>query len=127
MQRAAATAAAKDAQTPSDNTEPKPKRQRQSSESGAAATPQAELDAISAALAAEEDKRREAIARQAAEAGETHWVLDIPAAPPSPAQPLVVAADSLDAEDNILQGGRRGFGNFTRKTKQVSICMLLYF
>lgn len=120
MQRAAASAAVKEAQSGSDDNPPTPKRPRLSSEAGSPATPQSELDAINAALAAEEEKRREAIARQAAEAGETEWVLDIPAAQ-SPQQPLVVPADSLDTEDDVLQGGRQSFGNFKRKSKYVSL------
>lgn len=120
MQRAAASAAVKEAQSGSDDNSPTPKRPRLSSEAATPGTPQSELDAINAAMAAEEEKRREAIARQAAEAGETEWVLDIPAAAQSPRQPLVVAADSLDTEGDALQGGRQSFGNFKRKPKYVS-------
>lgn len=121
MQRAAASAAVKEAQSGSDDNPPTPKRPRLSTEASSPGTPQSELDAINAALAAEDEKRREAIARQAAEAGETEWVLDIPAAAQSPQQPLVVAADSLDTEDDVLQGGRQAFGNFKRKSKYVSL------
>lgn len=96
------------------------------SEAGSPATPQSDLDAIAAALAAEEEKRREAISRQAAEAGETHWVLDIPAATSHATQPLVVAADSLDAEDDVPRGGRRAYGNFKRKSTSVSFCLRLF-
>lgn len=88
-------------------------------------TPQSDLEAISAALAAEEEKRREAIARQAAEAGESEWVLDIPAANYNP-QPIVLAADSLDAEDEAPQGGRRAYGNFMRKKPVVSLAFREY-
>jgi hypothetical protein len=122
MQRAAATAVAKESQSGSDNGPPTPKRARLSTDAqspGTPGTPQAELDAINAALKAEEDKRRAAAARQAAEAGETEWVLDIPAAS-YPSQPTVVAADSLDTEGDTPRGGRRSFGNFKRKPKHVS-------
>ncbi|KAJ5649217.1 uncharacterized protein N7484_002940, partial [Penicillium longicatenatum] len=118
MQRAAATAASKEAQSPaSDENTRTPKRQRQSLEHQSPSTPQADLDAIAAAIAAEEQKRQEVIARQAAEAGETHWVLDVPAAKsPSPQpQSFVMATESLDADDDLSFGGRRGFGNFKRK------------
>ncbi|KAE8149594.1 hypothetical protein BDV25DRAFT_156002 [Aspergillus avenaceus] len=126
MQRAAATAAAKDpsqAVSPEDTKSPTPKRQRMSLDNSQspAATPSADLEAISAALAAEEEKRREAVARQAADAGETEWVLDFGTdsavnqyAPP----PFVVADESLDAEDDDLAyGGRQAYGNFKRKKK----------
>lgn len=122
MQRAAATAVAKESQSGSENGPRTPKRARLSTEAqspGTPGTPQAELDAINAALKAEEDKRRAAAARQAAEAGETEWVLDIPAAS-YPSQPMVVAADSLDTEGDTPRGGRRAFGNFKRKPKYVS-------
>ncbi|KAJ5980999.1 hypothetical protein N7481_008297 [Penicillium waksmanii] len=116
MQRAAATAAANETQTPgSDDNSHIPKRQRLSTEPSSPGTPQAELDAIAAALKAEEKKRRDAVMRQAAEAGESEWVLDIPAANVSPTQPYAVAADSLDVEDDANVGGRRGFGGFKRK------------
>ncbi|KOC07546.1 hypothetical protein AFCA_004227 [Aspergillus flavus] len=128
MQRAAATAAAKETSQPpsteGSNT-PTPKRQRfapgEQSQSPAA-TPSKDLEAISAALAAEEEKRREAIARQAAESGETEWVLDFGAenpvnqyAPP----PFIVTNDSLDADDDddLVYGGRQAYGNFKRKKK----------
>lgn len=128
MQRAAATAAAKESQSGSDDNPPTPKRARLSTEAqspGTPGTPQAELDAINAALKAEEEKRREAVARQAAEAGETEWVLDIPAAS-YPSQPMVVAADSLDTEGDTLRGGRQSFGNFKRKPKYVSFYSTVY-
>jgi len=128
MQRAAATAAVRESLSGSDDKPPTPKRARLSTEAespGTPETPQAELDAINAALKAEDEKRREALSRQAAEAGETEWVLDIPATSyPSP--PMVVAADSLDAEGNILRGGRKSFGNFKRKPRYVSFYSTAY-
>lgn len=115
MQRAAASAAANEPQSTAET--PSPKRQRGTSPT----TPQSDLEAISAALAAEEDRRREAVNRQAAEAGETEWVLDFETAPTP--QPRVVLADSLDAEDEVY-GGRQSYGNFKRKKKTV-VCPAL--
>lgn len=137
MQRAAAAAAANTpsgTQSPSveDPDTPSPKRPRLSATSSPA-TPSSDLQAISAAIAAEEQKRAEAVARQAAEAGETEWVLDFPGAEGSktapagyyeagsvlsayPGQPLIVPAGSLDADDeDMVYGGRRSYGNFKRK------------
>lgn len=127
MQRAAATAAANEPQTPgSDDNSHTPKRQRLSTEPSSPGTPQAELDAIAAALKAEEKKRRDAVMRQAAEAGESEWVLDIPAANASPTQPYAVAADSLDVEDDANVGGRRGFGGFKRKKAPVCLSVMAF-
>ncbi|KAJ5114217.1 hypothetical protein N7456_002751 [Penicillium angulare] len=114
MQRAAATSASQEPDSPGSSPAPQgkdhtPKRQRMSMEN----TGQSDLERMHAAMAAEDEKRRQAVARQAAEAGESQWVLNIPAATPR-AQPYVMAAESLDAEDD-LHGGRRGFGNFKRK------------
>ncbi|CAL5871494.1 uncharacterized protein PFLUO_LOCUS5747 [Penicillium psychrofluorescens] len=120
MQRAAASAAAKEAHTSAseDSLPSTPKRPRLSEQNSPATPRTSDLDAISAALAAEEEKRREAIARQAAEAGESEWVLDIPPATNRNApQPLVVAADSLDADGDVGAGGRRAYGNFKRKPR----------
>lgn len=120
MQRAAASAATKEPQSPAaEDGKRTPKRVRLSTEPSSPTTPQSDLEAIAAALAAEEEKRREAVARQAAEAGESEWVLDIPAANYTP-QPVVLSADSLDAEGDIPQGGRRAYGNFMRKKPVVS-------
>ncbi|EAW14908.1 uncharacterized protein ACLA_003200 [Aspergillus clavatus NRRL 1] len=130
MQRAAATAATKEASQPSSAAgSPKPisKRQRLSTDGlspSPGATPSSDLEAISAALAAEEEKRREALARQAADAGESEWVLDYPGAVETgeeyAAEPLVIAADSLDADDDdLVNGGRQAYGNFKRKNRTV--------
>jgi hypothetical protein len=120
MQRAAASAATKEPQSPdAEDGKRTPKRVRLSTEPNSPSTPQSDLEAIAAALAAEEDKRREAVARQAAEAGESEWVLDVPATNYTP-QPIVLTADSLDAEGDVPQGGRRAYGNFMRKKPVVS-------
>lgn len=120
MQRAAASSspAVEEPETPS------PKRQRLSA-NNTPETPNSDLEAVQAALAAEEQKRQDAIARQAAEAGESNWVLNFsisdPAAPTSPvpaypSRPKIVAADSLDAEtQGVSYGGRKSFGNYKPK------------
>ena len=116
MRRAAA---AKETPTPSSDDSPhSSKRPRLSTEAESPRT--SDMDAIAAALAAEEEKRQQAVARAAAEAGETHWVLDVPAIPQSTQQPMVLAADSLDADDDTYSGGRRAYGNFKRKERKVS-------
>ncbi|KAJ5775055.1 uncharacterized protein N7511_000066 [Penicillium nucicola] len=118
MQRAAASKEAKEAreaESTGESNQPTPKRRRVSTE---AESPRAtEMQAISAALAAEEQKRQEAISRQAEEAGETQWVLDLPAASGYTPQPVALAADSLDDDS---QGGRRGYGNFKRKEREAA-------
>ncbi|KAF7523684.1 hypothetical protein PCG10_006440 [Penicillium crustosum] len=114
MQRAAA---AKETQSPSSDASPhNSKRPRLSTEAESPRT--SDMEAIAAALAAEEEKRQQAVARAAAEAGETHWVLDVPATPQSTQQPMVLAADSLDADDDTYSGGRRAYGNFKRKERK---------
>jgi hypothetical protein len=133
MQRAAASAASNKPQSPSvdDPDTPSPKRPRLSAASSPATPPTSDFQAISAAIAAEEQKRAEAIARQAAEAGETEWVLDYagsdnsasasPGAAYRTQQPLVITAESLDAEDEDMgYGGRRNYGNFKRKKKRLT-------
>jgi hypothetical protein len=124
MQRAAATAATKESQSADDSDPHNPKRRRLSTEDESdspGAQPPADLETVSAAVAAEEDKRKEAISRQAAEAGETEWVLDYSGGfgQYSP-QPNVVAAGSLDDEE--LYGGRKSYGNFRRK--KTGVCFL---
>lgn len=124
MQRAAASAAAKDSQPASADasTQSTPKKRRISSgPESPVGTPSSDLEAISAALAEEESRRREAVARQAAEAGETQWVLDFdgPDTVNQYAQQPVVLADySLDADDDeIGYGGRQAYGNYKSKRK----------
>ncbi|RDW92857.1 uncharacterized protein DSM5745_00179 [Aspergillus mulundensis] len=123
MQRAAASAATKETAQPEsggESTESTPKKRRVSGAHGSPATPSSDMEAISAALAEEEERRREAIARQAAEAGETEWVLDFGGADTVSqyAQPLVLADSSLDADDDDMgYGGRQLYGNYKRKNK----------
>lgn len=136
MQRAAAAqaAAAANAQSsaaqPDDNL-PAAKRPRLSTDGPRAPSHASDLEAISAAVAAEEQKRAEAVARQAAEAGETEWVLDFPGAEEMGAgyapQPYIVPAGSLDAEDEGMgYGGRRSYGNFKRKKVRLEISFHLW-
>ena len=73
MQRAAASSPIS---SPHTSDHPSAKRQKLSNVPSPA-TPSADLQAIQAALAAEEAKRSEAIDRQASEAGETKWVLSV--------------------------------------------------
>ncbi|KXG51458.1 uncharacterized protein PGRI_094700 [Penicillium griseofulvum] len=114
MRRAAA---AKETQSPSSDSGPNnSKRPRLSTEAESPRT--SDMDAIAAALAAEEEKRQQAVARAAAEAGETQWVLDVPSTPQVAQQPMVLAADSLDADDDTYSGGRRAYGNFKRKERK---------
>jgi hypothetical protein len=61
--------------TPSTPAGPPSKRQRLSTGSSFPTTTSSDYEAVRAALAAEELKRAQAIERQAAEAGETRWVL----------------------------------------------------
>lgn len=120
MRRAAASkeAAAKESPSSSESSKPRDtKRARLSTDAENARA--SDMDAIAAALAAEEEKRQKAVARAAEEAGETHWVLDVPAAPKYKPQPIVLAADSLDADDDSFSGGRQAFGNFKRKEQKV--------
>ncbi|KAL3484011.1 hypothetical protein BJX62DRAFT_230576 [Aspergillus germanicus] len=125
MQRAAASAAAKESSQPesaSNSQASTPKKRRISTEpaESPSRTRPSDMEAISAALAEEEEKRRDAIARQAAEAGETEWFIDFEGADSTQyAQPPVVLADySLDADDDdIAYGGRQVYGNYKKKNK----------
>ncbi|KAI9368112.1 hypothetical protein BJX61DRAFT_537506 [Aspergillus egyptiacus] len=128
MKRAAASAASKEssqAATGSESTDSTPKKRRVSSgPESPSVTPSSDLEAISAALAEEENRRKDAIARQAAEAGETEWVLDFAGADTMnqyAQQPLVLADYSLDADDDdVGYGGRQAYGNYKPKNKPKS-------
>ncbi|KAL4914457.1 hypothetical protein BDW62DRAFT_143923 [Aspergillus aurantiobrunneus] len=125
MQRAAASAATKESSQPASNSESKdstPKKRRVSAgPERSPAGPSSDLEAISAALAEEEERRKDAISRQAAEAGETEWVLDFGGADTVDQyaqQPLVLADSSLDADDDDMDyGGRQLYGNYKRKSQ----------
>ncbi|PGH09776.1 hypothetical protein GX51_00460 [Blastomyces parvus] len=103
---------------------PSPKRQKTSSHSASApSTParsNADLEAISAAIRAEEEKRAAAIARQAAEAGEEEWVIEYPPGtfPEPPSQTVMDGGAAYgfgDGGDEEVMGGRLSFGGFKRK------------
>jgi hypothetical protein len=129
MQRAAASAAAKESSQPesaSNSQASTPKKRRISTEPAESPSPTrpSDMEAISAALADEEEKRREAIARQAAEAGETEWFLDFDGADSTQyaQQPVVLADYSLDADDDdIAHGGRQVYGNYKKKNKPIVV------
>lgn len=134
MQRAAASTSS----PPSTPPEPPSKRQRLSNGlyNSISSTPQSDARSVEEALAVEDQKRTEALEREAANRGETNWYLSFKE-PHSPATktPLRIvsagyaaldAADSaLDrstAEDDDPRGtpqlqGRRSFGKFNRKVE----------
>lgn len=136
MQRAAA--AASPSSSPSTPNERPSKKQRLSNGS-AIATPSSEARAIEEALAAEELKRQQAIDRQAAEAGESRWVLSYQDHKPKNAQPPIeIVTAGYGAIDGFSQQqrqatdiqntptrpdirGRRSFGKFNRAV-EVSRC-----
>ena len=135
MQRAAASNAAKEpsrSTSTEESQDPSPKRPKTSTGHqypSPSAVGASDLEAISTAIAAEEAKRREAVARQAAEAGESEWVLDFSDASAGTAgtyatQPFVVAAGSLDDGDYLSNGGRQTYGNFKRKK---NVCLSFLF
>ncbi|KAI9830045.1 MAG: hypothetical protein M1819_005875 [Sarea resinae] len=137
MQRAAAS-------SPSPS-QPATKRARLSSDGTTAGTPASDLEAIQAALDAEEAKRTAALDRQAAEAGETRWVLSFLDQNTNPngeerslRKPLTIVnagfagIDSAELEEPgretaqvavespalAASVGRRSFGKFNRKVEQ---------
>ncbi|EEH46648.1 uncharacterized protein PADG_02746 [Paracoccidioides brasiliensis Pb18] len=139
MQRAAAAAAASSNQdsnrpaTPThsqayhdavNSSSPSPKRQKLSSpltptSSSTLANANLDLEAISAAIRAEEEKRAAAIARQAAEAGEEEWVIEYPPGTFPVPSPPVVDGNSYGFGDEWNEGviGRQCFGGFKREGK----------
>ncbi|EEH37234.1 hypothetical protein PAAG_07790 [Paracoccidioides lutzii Pb01] len=139
MQRAAAAAAAaasstQDSSRPAtpahsqayhdavNNSSPSPKRQKLSSpltptSSSILANANSDLEAISAAIRAEEEKRAAAIARQAAEAGEEEWVIEYPPGTFPVPSPPVVDGNFYGFGDEWNEGvmGRQCFGGFKRE------------
>lgn len=130
MQRAVASSpTTKSDQSPS---EPSSKRRR-TGEHSYATDQSADLRAIQEAVAAEELKRTQALERQATEAGDTKWVLDIKGSPPyrggatfnvvnagyGVIDTSILAAqidgDDDDDDNSILtahHSGRKSFGDF---------------
>jgi len=121
--------------TPTAVDEPSPKRRKTHSPSAAAkfnVDALADRSAIQAAIASEEAKRQAALDKQAAEAGDTRWVLsfeDPKSLPVSPATVLRVIPAGfahLDApisevkhiddseDDKPAMVGRKSFGKFNR-------------
>lgn len=121
----------------SPNTPPEPpsKKQRLSNGSFASAppsTPRSDAQVIQEALAAEEQRRTEALEREAADRGETKWYLSFtePAEPVNESPLRIVSAgfstlDSTrfgmdrssdeDVDDvPVVANGRRSFGKFNR-------------
>jgi len=142
MQRAAASSPTSSNTADSPDTPPSSKRQRLSNGShnstpSSTPTPRSDAQAIEEALAAEEQKRNEALEREGARRGETKWYLSIkepesPVVKPTalrivsagfgaldggvPSQPDV-ASDEDDATGmrRPQMSGRRSFGKFNRK------------
>lgn len=130
MQRAAASSPVESPKTPS---EPPSKKQRLSSHYSPA-TPSADAQALQDVLAAEELKRTQAIERQAADKGETKWVLstrdhDSPSLQmpmrvvnagystiDSSATAKIAMDDDEEAQpfERPTMQGRRSFGKFNR-------------
>lgn len=127
MQRSAASAS-----SPASSTSDERAYKRQRLSTGEPSRREnAELQAVQAALAAEEAKRLEVLERQAADAGETKWVLNLPRQDVQPVGFTVVSAgygtiDShggheQDEEDETSLAqrpsmqGRRSYGDFGKQ------------
>lgn len=99
MQRAAN---ASPTSTPSTPDRPPSKRQRLSYGSNASpATPSSDQRAIQAALAEEEIKRSAAVERQAAEAGESRWMLSVHQPKIAPPAFQVVQASFAEIDSTV--------------------------
>lgn len=109
---------------------PSPKRQKTSAPP-TPATGNTDLEAISAAIRAEEEKRAAAVARQAAEAGEEEWVIEYPPGtfPEPPPQTAIDGGNVYgfgDAGGEEVMG-RQSFGGFKRKGKKGVVCYFIFF
>lgn len=129
MQRATASPSS----TPSTPSEPPSKKQRMSNGSARStpsSTPRSDAERLEEALAAEEQKRAAALHREAADRGETKWVLSFqePQGTESPLRIVSAGYATLDvgkprsSEDDEVEErpqvtGRRSFGNFNRTVK----------
>ncbi len=142
MQRAAHSSPT--AASPPSVDEPSPKRRRTDS----TYTPSkfnvdtlADRKAIQAALASEEAKRQAALEKQAAEAGDTRWVLSFENQQQSALSPVLALRviqtgfanlDSSpqsrfsdeESEDTSLMIGRRSFGRFNKALEVCHLCFL---
>jgi hypothetical protein len=131
MQRSAASPAS----SPSTPSEPPSKRQRLSNGSHVSilsSTPQSDVQAVEEALAAEEQRRTEALEREAADRGETKWYFSFKeqqtTVQESPLRIVSAGFSMLDATRPTVDGfseedvdvdistakGRRSFGKFNR-------------
>ncbi|KAK5119843.1 hypothetical protein LTR85_007169 [Meristemomyces frigidus] len=129
MQRASASPSS----SPNTPAEPPSKKQRLSNgshNSTPSSTPRSDARAVAEALAAEEQKRTEAIERQAAERGESKWYLsfkepqasaaDSPLRVVSAGYSLLDAASTSNARSDEEEtrpkpiAGRRSFGKFNK-------------
>jgi hypothetical protein len=117
MQRGVAASSANSSPTtPHSEEDPSSKRRKvaQDSPSRRQSVPVTDEKAIQAALEEEERKRQVAIAKQAAELGDTRWVLDFPVASPTasgktPQAPLNVVQvgfAQIDSADSGAAGGQ---------------------
>lgn len=134
MQRAAASSPIQSSPTPE---EPSPKRQKKTGDSPSRAQvvdAMADKRAIQAAMEAEEAKRQVALDKQAAEAGDTRWVLsfddqNVAGRAPNGALRVIQAGyanidipipqhlksvDEDDMSDRPAVVGRRSFGRFNK-------------
>lgn len=131
MQRSAASPAS----SPSTPSEPPSKRQRLSNGSHVStpsSTPRSDVQAVEEALAAEEQRRTEALEREAADRGETKWYFSFKeqqtTVQESPLRIVSAGFSMLDATRPTVDGfseedvdvdistakGRRSFGKFNR-------------
>ena len=150
MQRAAASSPSPSNTTSAPDTPPSSKRQKLSNGShnstpSSTPTPRSDAQAIEEALAAEEQKRNEALEREGARRGETKWYLSIqepalPAVKPTALRVVSAGFAALDAESAVQPGllsededatgsrrpqmsGRRSFGKFNRKLEVRYTCL----
>lgn len=147
MQRAAASGASNNStptQSPSgspsgrkraeDISSPSSKRRKlvegSPSEPSIAQSNSSDIEAISAAIRAEDSKRSEAIARQAADAGETQWVLEYPPGALKSAAPRNSIGKIQDEENDSIETtytGRKSYGGFKKKRQtEVSAPYVLF-
>lgn len=132
MQRGAASSPVKKPVT--EDTERPPSKRRRTDTNPKPAAQDADLRAVQAALAAEEAQRQRLLDRQAAEAGDTKWSIDIGneagiydrvglnvvtagySAIDSPSSQASGYTD-LDVGGTSRSSGRRSFGNFGKTTE----------
>ena len=139
MQRSAASASS----PPSNTTDGRASKRQRLDPGESTRRENVELQAVQAALAAEEAKRLEVLERQAADAGETKWVLNLPRQDIERIGFTIVNAGygTIDSSGSYLQDGeneaipaqrpdmpgRRSYGDFGKQevgiTQHASIRM----